>query len=60
MEEEPDHEPTPEEIKKDLEIMKKLQEQKKKEREQMAKKPQPKDDSKQKTKDLFEKRMQQK
>ena len=60
MEEEPDHEPTPEEIKKDLEIMKKLQEQKKKEREQLLKKTQPEDDSKQKTKDLFEKRMKQK
>lgn len=57
MEEEPDHEPTPEEIKKDLEMMKKLQEQKKKEREQMFKKTQPEGDSKQKAKDLFEKRM---
>lgn len=60
MEEEPDHEPTPEEIKKDLEIMKKLQEQKKKEREQLLTKTQPEGDSKQKTKDLFEKRMKQK
>jgi hypothetical protein len=60
MEEEPDHEPTPEEIKKDLEMMKKLQEQKKKEREQMFKKTQPEDESKQKTKDLFEQRMKQK
>jgi hypothetical protein len=60
MEEEPDHEPTPEEIAKDLEIMKKLQEKKKQEREQMFKKTQPEADTKKKTKDLFEKRMQQK
>jgi hypothetical protein len=60
MEEEPDQEPDAEQIKKDQEIMRKLQEQKKKEREQMFKKTPKEDESKQKAKDLFEKRMQKK
>ncbi len=60
MEEEPDQEPDAEQIKKDQEIMRKLQEQKKKEREQMFKKTPQEDESKQKAKDLFEKRMQKK
>ena len=58
MEEEPDQEPDAEQIKKDQEIMRKLQEQKKKEREEMFKKAPKEDESKQKAKDLFEKRLQ--